>query len=94
MPPEQRRDRAGPPAGTAIAPHRWCGECDCLIGPFPHDRAAHLFTGAGPAGEAYETYRFQIVRTRDGVYLEVTRAREPASDPAAPAHTSTGTNAS
>lgn len=62
------------PEHTPIAPHRWCGERDCLIGPFPHDRAAHAFTGAGPAGEAYENYRFELCTDGTGIYLRVTRA--------------------
>lgn len=81
MPHDWRRDRAGPPATTAISPHPWCGESDGLIGPFANARTANAFTGAGPAGEAYETYRFRIVRTAEGLYLEVTHRQAPVGEP-------------
>lgn len=77
------RNDGGPPATTsaAIEPHRWCGECDGLIGPFPHPHLARAFAGAGPAGGAYEAYRFELLLGAAGVYLRVTRTSTSTAFP-------------
>lgn len=67
---------------STLAPHRWCGECDCRLGPFDSEHAARAFTGLYGDGAAYETYRFLLLREPHGWYLQVEAQRAPA--PAAP----------
>jgi len=75
-PPPSRPSTGAWRAGTPVivAPHRWCGEGDCLVGPFPNAQIAWTFAGLGLSRGAYEVHRFDLHQSARGVYLRVTRA--------------------
>lgn len=81
----ERRPTAPPPSHQSpggwrvdtpviVAPHHWCGEADCLVGPFASAEIAWKFAGLGPCRGAYEVHRFELRQLVGGVYLGVTRA--------------------
>lgn len=76
-PPPRSRASAGVSRGGTpeiVAPHRWCGEGDCLVGPFTNAQIAWTFAGLGLSRGAYEVHHFELHHGARGVYLKVTRA--------------------
>ena len=77
---ERTRSRQRSTPTAALAPHRWCGECECRLDPFKSEHAARAFTGVYGDGAAYEVYRFVLLREPHGWYLQVEAQRAPASE--------------
>lgn len=66
---------------VVVAPDRWCGECDCDVGPFAERHVAHAFVGLGAEHGSYEVFRFQLFSAPGGWYLRITRAAPPPTAP-------------
>ncbi len=61
-----------------MAPNRWCGQEDCVVGPFSSREVAENFASRRVTFGQFEVYRFDIFAQGDGWYVEVVSAQRIA----------------